>query len=130
MLGPLLRRLVAAFADRESAEQRGMRLLKENQSPTQRKQYDESRSFEAIGGDSGRRYRIRHGTSMNIDELDATGRIVSRWCVVPNGELVIGDVLLSQKVGLEVFERDTLAVAHRFSTGSPAIRLGLGLPTG
>ena len=79
--------------------------------------------------DSGRRYRIRHGTSMNIDELDETGRVVSRWCVVPKGELVIGDVLLSQKVGIEVFERNTLAVAHRFSTGSPAVRLGTGIST-
>ena len=65
MLGHLLRRLAAAFADRESAEHRGMRLLKENLSPTQRKQYEECRSFEAMGG--GQRPALPH-SSWDFDE--------------------------------------------------------------
>jgi hypothetical protein len=32
------------------------------------------RYFDVIGGQSGKRYRIRYGTSMNIFEIDSRGR--------------------------------------------------------
>jgi hypothetical protein len=38
---------------------------------------------------------------------------VCKWCFVPDGDLVAGDVMLAQKVALETNERGALSVAHR-----------------
>ena len=113
-LSYLLRRLATLLVDSETAGQKGMQLLKENLTPEQREQYEEARSFGVIGSESGRRYRIRHGSAINIDELTDTGQVACRWCIVPQGQLVVGDVLLAQKIALETFERETLAVARRY----------------
>ena len=57
-------------------ETRGLELLKEWLSPEQFAQYDTKRYFEVTGCHSGKRYRISHGASMNIHELDGSGRRV------------------------------------------------------
>jgi hypothetical protein len=100
-------------------EARGLGLLKEWLSPEQFPQYDAKSYFEVTGCDSGKRYRISHGTSMNIHELDSAGRPHVGWCFAPKGHLVAGDVMLAQKIALETDERGTLAVANKFlvSTG-------------
>ena len=97
----------------EEAQQRGIKLLKENLSPAQLKQYEKHWHFEVIGGKTGKRYRIRHGRSMNIDQLDKNGRRFCGWCFYPRGCLVAGDVMLAQKLALELFELDALKVANR-----------------
>jgi len=96
-----------------AAQERGIRLLKENLTPAQRHQLEKHAYFEVIGGKSGKRYRIRHGRSMNIDQLDKNGRRVCGWCFYPTGALVAGDVMLAQKVALELFEHDALKVANK-----------------
>jgi hypothetical protein len=96
------------------AEVRGLRLLKENLTPAQRKQYAKQRCFEIVGGQTGRRYRIRHGRLMNIEQLDKKGRRVCGWCFFPKGRLVAGDVMLAQKIALELFELEALQVANKF----------------
>ena len=68
----------------------------------------------STGGASGRRYRIRNTFSINVDELDEKRKVVRKWCFSPEGSLVTGDVLLAQKLALELFERDALAVANRY----------------
>src|SRR5262245_31641423 len=93
------------------AEARGTKLLKRNLSPEQLQQYKQHRHFDVIGGETGRRYRIRPGTSLNIDEYDAEGGKVTSWCFVPEGRLATGDVMLAQKFALELFEDEALAVA-------------------
>ena len=98
---------------RSEAHERGMRLLRENLTPAQRAQYDRYGYFEVIGGRTGKRYRIRHGRSMNIDQLDKNGRRVCGWCFFPEGNLVTGDVMLAQKVALELFEVDALKIANK-----------------
>lgn len=104
----------AMLEDRRSeAHVRGMRLLRENLTPLQRQQYDRYGYFEVIGGKTGKRYRIRHGRSMNIDQLDRNGRRVCGWCFFPEGNLVTGDVMLAQKTALELFEVDTLRIANK-----------------
>ena len=95
-------------------EARGLELLKEWLSSEQSAQYDAKRYFEVIGCHSGKRYRISHGTSMNVRELDGAGRPRVGWCFVPKGHLVAGDVMLAQKIALETDERGALAVANRF----------------
>jgi hypothetical protein len=96
-----------------AAHERGIRLLKERLSPEQRQQYDKHAFFEVIGGKTGRRYRIRYGRSMNIDQLDKNGRRVCGWCFFPRGNLVAGDVMLAQKVSLELFESEALKIANK-----------------
>lgn len=98
---------------RSEAHARGMRLLRENLTPTQRQQYDRYGYFEVVGGKTGKRYRIRHGRSMNIDQLDRNGRRVCGWCFFPEGNLVTGDVMLAQKTALELFEVEALKIANK-----------------
>ena len=98
------------------SESRGLRLLREWLSSEQRSQYDAHRYFEVIGSHTGKRYRIRHGTSTNIYELDEQGRPKVGWCFVPRDELVAGDVMLAQKIALETDELRALAVARRFQS--------------
>jgi hypothetical protein len=111
------------FFEEDDREARGIKLLREWLSPEQLAQYNAEGFFEVIGCHSGKRYRIRHGTAMNVYELDPAGRPVLIWCFVPNGGyLVPGDVMLAQKIALETDELAALAVANKFSPGkiSPA----------
>jgi hypothetical protein len=94
-------------------EARGLELLKEWLSPEQLAQYNAKKYFDVTGCDSGRRYRISHGTSMNIHELDGAGSPRVGWCFAPKGYLVAGDVMLAQKIALE-----TLKAWLGFSTES------------
>jgi hypothetical protein len=96
------------------AQERGIQLLKGSLSPAQLEQYERYRYFEVIGGRTGRRYRIRHGRMMNIDQLDGRGRHICGWCFFPEGHLVAGDVMLAQKLALELFEPEALEIANRF----------------
>jgi hypothetical protein len=82
-------------------------------SPTQAEQYNSYKHFEVIGSDTGTRYRIRHGRMMNIDQLDSVGNKVCEWCFLPEGNLASGDCMLAQKIALETFESQALAVANR-----------------
>jgi hypothetical protein len=102
------------FSRRNSSEARGLRLLKSWLSPEQRAQFDATRYFDAIGCDSGKRYRIHHAVSMNVNQIDADGHPVAGWCFVPTGHLVAGDVMLAQKIALETNEFGALAVANTF----------------
>jgi hypothetical protein len=111
-----VRRGRSLFADECSreAQGRGIQLLKENLSPAQLKQYEKHGYFDVIGGRSRKRYRIRHGRAMNIDQLDKNGRRVCGWCFYPQGCLVAGDVMLAQKTALELFEAEALKIANKF----------------
>jgi hypothetical protein len=93
---------------------RGISLLGEWLSPEQRAQFDALRYFDVIGGDTGRRYRIRHGTATNVHEIDTEGRPIMGWCFIPSGSLVAGDVMLAQKIALETNERAAIDTANRF----------------
>jgi hypothetical protein len=76
------------------------------------------RRFDVVGGVSGRIYRIHLTGARNVEELDQQGRCIERLCFFPEGELVAGDVVLAQKIALEAFETEALAIANR----SPPIR--------
>ena len=68
------------------AQERGIRLLMENLSAAQRKQYEKYGYFDVTGGKTGKRYR----------------------------SLVAGDIMLAQKAAIELFESDALRIAIRF----------------
>ena len=96
-----------------AAEGRGIQLLKRNLSPIQLKQYERHRYFDVIGGTSGQRYRIRHGCLRNVDLVDKDGKPNRTLCFLPEGDVAIGDVMLAQKLALELFESEALMVANR-----------------
>ena len=102
-----------AHVSRNEAAERSIQLLISNLSPLQRAQYLTLGYFEVTGSDTGKRYRIRHGHQLNIEELDRNGRRISVLCFLPGGGVPVGDVMLAQKTALEVFESDAIRVAHR-----------------
>ena len=108
------------YGDREA---RGVRLLKEWLPPEQFAQYDAKSYFEVTGCHSGKRYRISHGISMNVHEIDGAGRPRVGWCFAPRGHLAAGDVMLAQKIALETDECGALALANNFAvrTGRPML---------
>ena len=58
-------------------ETRGITLLREWLSPTQRAQFEASKYFEVVGCDSGRRYRIHCGRVTNVHQIDEAGQPVT-----------------------------------------------------
>ena len=100
----------ARYATRE---ERGVNLLREWLSPEQRAQFDAKRYFDVIGCDSGKRYRIHYGETTNVHEIGDDDLPSVGWCFMPVGSLVVGDVMLAQKIALETYEYGALAVANR-----------------
>jgi hypothetical protein len=117
MMLALGRSRLRASADEEpgfwtSCESRGETLLRDWLSPRQAKQYAAFRFFDVVGSDTGKRYRIYRGRMMNVAELDAEGHIERQWCFGPERAVAIGDVMLAQKIALEGFETEALAIAR------------------
>ena len=102
------------LAPAERARRRAAALLLKNLTQAQLRQYLRHRTFDVIGGQSGKRYRLWHRTMQNIEELDPRGRRRCIWCFHPIG-LDLCDVLLAQKTALELFEYDALRIAQRYS---------------
>jgi hypothetical protein len=96
----------------QSRETRGEELLREWLTPTQASQYSNRKFFEVVGCDTGKRYRIYRGRVMNIAELDTNGDVARQWCVIPEGALAVGDIMLAQKIALEGFEAKVLTIAR------------------
>ena len=96
-----------------------MRLMQRWLSAEQRAQFDAMNFFDVVGSRTGKRYRIHHGHSANIREIDEAGNSKMGWCFVPKGYLVAGDVMLAQKIALETDELAVLAVARRFPPVEP-----------
>jgi hypothetical protein len=105
---------------RSESEIRAVKLLKDWLSPAQLSAYEQFRYFDVVGCDSGTAYRIHHGAQANIEQLDALGHPVCNWCLVPEGGLAAGDVMLAQKIALETYESGALGVANRLTVmGNP-----------
>jgi hypothetical protein len=98
-----------------AAAERAEQLLRDNLSKKQLKEYDEHGHFEVRGGDTGRRYMITKGLAFNVYYEDRIKLGFVQWkpmCFVPKDALAMGDVLLSQKITLELDERTALRVAN------------------
>src|SRR5262245_46934743 len=55
-----------------------------------------------IGGETGSQYRVYRSHQMNVEELDKRARCVRLLCFAPVGRLALADVLLAQKLALEL----------------------------
>ena len=117
-----LRAWYRTTAAADNPEARGTTLLREWLCPQQRAQFDAEGYFDVVGCDSGKRYRIHHGTSMNVHEMDDAGHSKLGWCFVPNRRLAAGDVMLAQKIALETCEHKALTVANRFAPNQSTFR--------
>ena len=89
---------------------------------TNERKFDDKGTFEVVGCNSGKRYRIYRGAAQNVFEIDDAGQPKVCLCFMPSGELVAGDVMLAQKIALETNENGALAVANRFLPLSRAVR--------
>jgi hypothetical protein len=98
----------------EEAEAKGLKLLIDNLTAVQSQQYDRFGYFDVVGSKTGKRYRICHGTSRNVNELLEHNRLGAGRCFMPRGNLVAGDCMLAQKIALENCEEEALKVALRF----------------
>jgi hypothetical protein len=96
-----------------AARARSMRLLETSLSPAQHQQWLRYRYFDVIGGDTGRCYRIHKGCTTNVALLNGSGGLVRYLCFEPRGALPVGDVILAQKLALELFETSALSVANK-----------------
>lgn len=105
-------RLLEAERKRAEAEARAEQLLIENLSLVQRLEYAQTRSF-VVDGHAGRRFRIRHGRSGNVDLVGPDGRISERLCAHPNEMVPNADTMLAQKLMLDSDEALFLRVANR-----------------
>jgi hypothetical protein len=94
-------------------QHRSIQLLKENLSAAQRQQYERHCHFDVIGGSTGTRYRIRQGYQMNVEQLDRRGKRVRMLCFMPEGRLGVGDIMLAQKLALELFEDEAIKAANK-----------------
>jgi len=115
MVGGLLRRTwwrTALLFCGDRRYRRGLKLLKANLTSSQLNEFLTCRRFDVVGGASGRIYRINLTGARNVEELDHQGTCVRRLCFFHEGELVTGDVVLAQKVALETFETEALAIAN------------------
>jgi hypothetical protein len=97
---------------RRAAERKALALLRQWLTPEQLQPWDAGEEFDVIGADSGTRYRITRGTTMNIYQLGDAHAPVKRWCFAPVGKLAVGDVLLAQKIALENDECAALTLAN------------------
>ena len=94
------------------AQARSIQRVTDNLSPAQRVQYEQLGYFEVIGGTTGTRYRIRRDYQMNVEQLDAKGKRARMLCFMPEGQLAVGDIMLAQKLALELFEHEAINVAN------------------
>lgn len=99
----------------KEANRRGIELLKQHLTEEQLAQYERYKWFIVKGGSTGNRYKIHYGTQMNIHLLDEDGNSILKYCFLPIGNLCAGDVMLSQKISLELDEEAALAVANKFN---------------
>src|SRR5262245_38644045 len=65
--------------------------------------------------------RTCRGYQMNVEAIDVAGRRIRPLCFM--GRLVTGDVMLAQKLALELFEADALRITIPYAPGGRT-RLG------
>ena len=103
----------------KACQERAIQLLKQHLSAAQREQFEKLSYFYVTGGYSRNTYRIRHGVQMNVEQLDQSGIPIRRLCFKPEGYLAVGDVMLAQKIALELFEKEALKIANKALAYTP-----------
>jgi hypothetical protein len=115
----------------EHPETKADALLRTNLTETQCQDYNHYQAFDITGGETGTVYRIHRGRQANIQIRKSTDLLLSflrqrrlwppsyigqlgglRMCAIPKASMPIGDILLTQKLALELRETDVLMTAN------------------
>ncbi len=105
-------RLAKAREERQEADKKAVELLEAHLTDEQKASYRKERYFEVISKESRRRYRIYHGRSQNIVQVDENGRKIKRLCAHPVMAVPDADTVLAQKLMLEHAEDQFLRIAN------------------
>ena len=90
---------------------RARQLLLEHLSSGQLAQFRRHGFFDVIGGSTQTQYRVHQRVAVNVEAMH-NGRVVRCLCFGPVGALPSGDVLLAQKLALELSEAEVLQIAN------------------
>ena len=108
-----LERQAKIRAEKEKAkEEKARQLLKEVLTEDQDAQLTKDGYFELTSIKSGKRYRIKKGFSMNVEELDKDGKRLRSMCFHPNVHVHHYDNMAIQKLMLENDEEEARKVAN------------------
>jgi hypothetical protein len=105
-------RLAEVERQRKEADAKADELLRKHLSLRQRRQYRRNRSF-CVRARDGTQFRIKHGWAGNIEELNAAGKPVNRFCIHPVDSVPYADNLLAQKLLLETDPDKFRKIANR-----------------
>jgi len=86
----------------QAAEAKARVLLERALTPEQRRDLCASRYFYVKGKKFT--YRIREGHSGNVDAIDSSWCVISRYCAHPLGRVPVYDMMLAQKLWIETDE--------------------------
>jgi hypothetical protein len=107
----LMQNAMTDLVARKNAHEKGLALLREWLSPEQLSDFDHHGHFYVVGSVSGIKYRIRLNTPYNIDVMSGT-EIVKQLCFGPEGIDCIGDLMLAQKLAIELCEGEALRATN------------------
>ena len=62
------------------------------------------------------------GYQMNVEELDSRGRRRRLLCFLPEGRVPVGDIMLAQKIALELFESEGSRLLTMFLPATVPLR--------
>jgi hypothetical protein len=105
----------AEAVERDRAKARAERLLREALTPKQAEELQSKGHFhlEVFSKTGGSRiYRINRGRSRNVQQVDASGKVVKHLCAHPTMAVPDADTMLAQKLWLEHAEEEFLRVAN------------------
>ncbi len=95
-----------------TAEEKALQLLLENLTENQAEIFKVTGAIP-IESPSGRKYKINKGASRNIEEIDEKGIRKAHLCFHPcDYAIPVHDVMLAQKLMLEVCEEDARKIAN------------------
>jgi hypothetical protein len=95
------------------SEQRGWELLYRHLDEAQQITLDKSNWFAVTGCHTGHSYRVYTGRNYNVCRMDKHGDIEVKLCFRPAEDFCTGDIMLTQKLMLELRENEALRVANQ-----------------
>lgn len=105
-------RALAYEAKRVECVERATLLLCENLTPAQAEEFRRTRAFTVHSKDGGRVYLVTYGTAGNVFELKA-GKRQTKFCIHPDEDVPVPDVMLAQKLMIETDEAAFRRVANK-----------------
>lgn len=96
----------------QAADAKARVLLERALTPQQRRDLFARRYFYVKGKKFT--YRIREAHSGNVDALDSSGLVISRYCAHPLGRVPVYDIMLAQKLWIETDEEMFLKEASPY----------------